>query len=335
MSDSKQIEQHAAAWLARRDSGVWGAQEEAQLEEWLQASTAHYIAFIRLEAAWEHGLRLKALSAGEPPGVVPPPGQWKVSPFVTQQATPGKTRRGWIKPAAIAAGIVMFVAGGFFWLNTSFNGDRYATPVGGIASLPMADGSKITLNTDSEIRVALDDSERLIELKQGEAFFEVARDPNRPFVVNVGRRRVVAVGTQFSVRRQGEEIRVVVTEGLVRLENKGGDSAEAPQLAVGAVAHVRPDKVLIESKTIPEAEDTLSWRTGYLVFHEHSLGEAVAEFNRYNTQHIVIADPSVATIRFSGKFRAANLDAFVRIMESAFPIEATTTPERIVLAARR
>jgi len=92
-------------------------------------------------------------------------------------------------------------------------GTRYSTPVGEIASVPMRDGSKVTLNTDSQIRVTLTDSERRVDLKYGEAFFEVSKDPKRPFVVNAGGKRVIAVGTQFSVRRDANDIQVVVTEG--------------------------------------------------------------------------------------------------------------------------
>jgi hypothetical protein len=100
-------------------------------------------------------------------------------------------------------------------------GERYSTPVGGMASLPLQDGSHVTLNTASRVRVELTAGERRIDLDQGEAFFEVAKDKNRPFVVRAGDKRVIAVGTKFSVLREDSDVRVVVTEGTVRVETIG------------------------------------------------------------------------------------------------------------------
>lgn len=334
MESSRQIEERAAAWLAKRDSGDWDGAEESRLAHWLEACTAHYIAFIRLEAAWEQGKRLKALDTQ--PGVVPPSGRWRFSPFFARLQERDGTGARRTRPFAIAASLLLIAGAGGFLANALLRGDRYITPVGGVASLPIADGSKITLNTDSRIRVALSKAERLIELEQGEAFFEVAKDPSRPFVVVSGGERVVAVGTKFSVRRDGTELRVVVTEGLVRLEREegSGSTARVSQLPVGSIARATQYDVIVGRKPPQEMEEYLSWRTGYLIFHEISLADAVAEFNRYNAQKMIVNDPEVAAIRFSGKFRTENLDAFVRILESGFPIGAAITADRIVLSSR-
>src|SRR5262249_39417186 len=129
---------------------------------------------------------------------------------------------------ALAASLALGIGGSGVYIYQAgmLDRDGYRTPVGGIESVPTADGSTITLNTDSQIRVALSASERRIELKHGEAYFEVAHDPNRPFVVHAGNKRVIAVGTKFSVRRDYDDVQVVVTEGKVRLE--GDDSPQRP-----------------------------------------------------------------------------------------------------------
>src|SRR5262249_37280059 len=123
-------------------------------------------------------------------------------------------------PFAIAASVLLAIGVALFVSRDSiFATNRYSTVVGGLPTIPPADGSKVPSNTDSQVRLAITDRERAIELTHGEAFFEVARDPSRPFVVTAGSKRVIAVGTQFSVRRDGEDVQVAVAEGLVRVES--------------------------------------------------------------------------------------------------------------------
>jgi transmembrane sensor len=226
------------------------------------------------------------------------------------------------------------------YLALAPNGETYATAIGGLASVPLADGSQVTLNTDSRIRIALTDTERLVELGHGEAFFEVSKDAARPFVVRVGNKRVIAVGTKFSVRREGDDIEIVVTEGKVRVEDRAagrGSSVDGSAdvfLTPGNIARTDDAGVLVQRKTLREAEEQLSWRTGVLMFRDQSLGDAAAEFNRYNVRKIVIQDPIVATLKIEGNFRATNVEGFVRLLESGFPVRAETQANQIVLATK-
>jgi transmembrane sensor len=375
---TNEIEEIASDWLIRRQSGQWSEADQGRLEQWLEASTSNRVAYLRLELAWEDSARLKALGAGIPGDLPPPPGRWNLTPFFDTEHTasgqqtpdPGPVagdaicapahdhgtvrtashrprRRVWF--SALAASVLLAAAiGGYIFLIPP--GDRYSTPVGGLASVPMRDGSKVTLNTNSRIRVALSEGERRVHLTQGEAFFEVAKDPRRPFVVEAGRKRVVAVGTKFSVRREEESIEVVVTEGKVRVEDAAGplrdiaagasgsatpEGSDGPVfLTRGAIARADGPSVLVQRKSLPEAETRLSWRSGVLMFREQSLAGAVAEFNRYNVRQIVIADPAVAALRVEGNFRATNVDAFVRLLESGFPVRAAAAADQIVLSSR-
>jgi transmembrane sensor len=245
--------------------------------------------------------------------------------------------------AAAASLLLAFAFGAYVWLKPS--GDRYTTAVGGFASVPLKDGSNITLNTATEVSVALTGQERHIDLARGEAFFEVAKDAKRPFVVNAGKKRVIAVGTQFSVLRDGDGIRVIVTEGTVRIEDNGAGStlppalplsaprsADAVLLSAGSVAHAGDAGVLVRKETASETQGQLSWRSGLLMFRDQTLGEAAAEFNRYNERQIVIRDPAIANLKIEGNFRATNVDAFVRLLESGFPVRATEIDSQIVLS---
>jgi transmembrane sensor len=344
MERPEPVKDQAARWLARKDGGNWSESDEAALQRWLESSTAHVVAYLRLEAAWKQMGRLKSLGAGVPAGEVPSPDQWQLSPVFRSRDKASRALPRRARPAqrfrvraiaACAAGVAAAVAA----LFVAFSDPTYRTPVGGIASVPMADGSKVILNTDSTIKVSLTESRRRVSLEQGEAFFEVAKDPSRPFVVVAGRKRITAVGTAFSVRRDAGGIRVVVTEGKVKIEEEGRGAGEKARggaegpvyVTAGSVARAAQAGIFVRQQGGSAVADSLSWRTGFLVFQDTSLEDAVAEFNRYNTRHIVIADPSIGAIELTGKFEPAKYEAFVRLLEDGFPIRARADGERIVL----
>jgi transmembrane sensor len=329
----KEVEEQAAAWLIKRDAGRWTEADQQALEQWLDASTAHTVAFIRLESAWQRTGQLKALGAGTPRGVVPSPDDWQLSAVfktpddvVVPAASRGSFyRAGW----AIAASLMLAIMIGVWYVRWSE--PSFRTPLGGVASVPMIDGSTITLNTDSEVRVALDDRERRVRLDQGEAFFQVAKDTSRPFIVGVAGTRVIAVGTAFSVRRDDDQVLVVVTEGEVKIESDNRGPVHVP---AGNLARSGRDKITVESKAASDLDATLSWRTGFLVFRETPLAVAAAEFNRYNARKIVIADDRVGNIRLSGKFRSTQHDAFIRLLEAGFPVRVQQAGDQVVLTQR-
>lgn len=344
MESSRQIEDRAAAWLAQRDGAHWTATDEAQLTEWLNASTAHRVAFLRLEAGWEKSSRLKVFGVKGTPGRVPPRGRWHLSAFFSRQV-PGTGASGLSglsgthrftarrRMAFALAATVLLVVGAGAYLTLHAPGDRYSTPIGGVASIPLRDGSQITLNTASKIRVALTESERHIELQSGEAFFSVAKDPTRPFVVEAGSRRIIAVGTQFSVRRNADAVQVIVTEGKVRLETSGLTTQHSALLSAGEIAELSNTAVALKNEDVPKIEDALSWRTGYLTFDEVTLADAIAEFNRYNTQKIYIEDPALAELRISGKFRATNSSDFIHLLRTGFAVQIRQTEDSTYLVA--
>jgi len=354
--DSARIEQAAAAWLARRDGGAWNADDQAQLDAWLAAATAHRVAWLRLQAAWRQAGRLKALGAGVPAGTIPPRGQWSQSDLAPADAAPA-TAGAWVDPgklqfaprpparaahpsrhAALAAVALLAGALGWAWFRYAPTEQAaYATATGELRTLALGDGSRLTLSSDSRVEVGFTRARRRIELQRGEAFFEVAKDASRPFVVVAGNRRATAVGTRYAVRRDDAGVRVVVTEGTVRLETAadGGQPAQpSTLLPAGSIAVASRGSVLVRSAGVEAAERELGWRSGYLSFHDTPLAEAAAEFNRYGTRKIVIADADAAALRVGGNFRWSNAEAFVRLLEQGFPVRAEADGERIVLHSR-
>ncbi|MDR6674483.1 FecR domain-containing protein [Xanthomonas sp. 1678] len=360
--DSRRIELRAAAWLARRDRGDWSPRQQARLDAWLSAATAHRVAFVRLQAAWQQSGRLQALGAGRRDGSVPPRGSWRglaVSDTATNDieagdstpaaAAPGaptdlgrlrfaprpppRTRRRW--PLALAATLLFGAALGLGWnQSTTVAPVAYASATGSLRPLALADGSRATLSSDSRIDVALSRARRQIDLQRGEAFFEVSKDPARPFVVASGARRVIAVGTRFAVRRDADALRVVVTEGTVRLESAAHPQAPPTLLAAGSIALAGPHGVLVRRVPLAEAERALDWRNGYLTFDDTPLQAAVAEFNRYNTVKLRVADAGAGALRVGGNFRWSNTEAFVRLLEQGFPIRAERRGDQVLLHSR-
>ena len=238
-------------------------------------------------------------------------------------------------PRSMVAGVVVLVAAGAGvagWWHLPIARGIQTTPVGETRTIELPDGSRATLSSASRVRWAMSRSQRTIELEQGEVFVDVAADANRVFVVAAGSDRAVAIGTRFSVRKADRGTRVVVTEGRVRFSSTGG--AAPAVLQPGMVAVAGGSELRVESMPLDQAEGLLSWREGYLGFRNTPLAEAVAEFNRYNTRRLVIADPAIATIPIGGNFRWNNIDVFVRLLEQGFELRAEMRDRDIVLHAR-
>lgn len=368
---AKDIEAAAAAWFERREWSNWDAAAEKELETWLCASTAHRVAYVRLVAAWERAERLKALGAGVAAGRVPGRGTFgfpRPAPGVldegagvpdqkeevvhegAEEADEGVTsshghsalpvagmerkrwrRRGGMMAASLLAISVVAV----LWYQSLGRWHSYGTPVGTVAPVALSDGSRITLDSNTQVQVDLRSDRRLVRLDKGEAVFDVAKDPQRPLVVQVADKLVTVVGTVFSVRRDSNEIQVRVMEGRVRVEDGRGHSGDrATEVEPGAEATTDQGQIRVDRPGLDEIERALSWREGYLVFHETPLPEVVAEFNRYRTQKIEIDDSSINSIRIGGRFRCTDANAFLALLQQGFPVAVTQDGSRIGLHRR-
>lgn len=333
----EQVEAEAVQWLARQESSTWSETEAAQFRTWLNASIDHRIEYLRIESTWKRTVKLKALGAGVTRGTVPERGAWgdtrylEGAPTLSNNIGSGAARAGKrrVRFAALAASVLLAGLVGALWLPS---GKRYTTQVGAVETVSLSDGSQVTLNTNTSIHVALNENSRGIELKKGEAYFDVAKDPARAFIVTAGRHTITAVGTAFSVRRLGDDVRVTVMEGKVRLD--GGTEHESSLLAAGATAMATKIAVRVTRAPAPQIEKALSWRSGYISFDDVPLEQAVAEFNRYTEKRMVIDDPAIAPLRVGGNFRIGNTQAFLWMLQNGFPIAAEQREAAIVLRRR-
>jgi transmembrane sensor len=206
------------------------------------------------------------------------------------------------------------VAASLGWWLTVPRSDQYQTRVGEQRSVPLADGSRVTLNTASKIEVRLQADHRVVQLIQGEALFEVEHDAQRPFDVHVGNVVVRAVGTKFDIDRRTARTVVTVVEGRVALIEATSDTENLPVLSAG-------DRVVVDSagRAVLEHDVNLAeataWTRQELVFHHRPLGEIADEFNRYNVERIEIRSPSLREQAVTGTFRSNDVASFVAVLE--------------------
>jgi transmembrane sensor len=184
----------------------------------------------------------------------------------------------------------------------------FRTTIGEFRRLPLEDGTLLQLNTDTQVRIAYSQTQRLIRLARGEAIFTVAPDARRPFIVQADGVETRAVGTEFAVRlRSAQAVDVLVTEGHVVV------GSPRVTLSAGHVASIRDGRV--STRSVQNVADKLSWSRGLLVFEGDTLGEAVAEFNRYNRIHLSVADAELAQQRIGGRFSPTAPKGFALALE--------------------
>jgi transmembrane sensor len=208
---------------------------------------------------------------------------------------------------------------------------RVETALGEIRQVAMTDGSRASVNTGSVLEVDYTLGERAVRLENGEAWFEVAKDKARPFVVSAGDVRVRAVGTAFSVQRVTGGADIRVTEGTVEVWSIGQESLRLPVRA-GARAFVA--EVGGPQSPVADAlgnDRKLAWREGALKFEGDTLAAAAAEFNRYNRIKLEIA-PALSDEKVVGRFRIDEPDAFARAASTMFDARVERARETIRIA---
>jgi transmembrane sensor len=330
MTHASDIEAQAAEWLAQRDS-VGEAGDNAQFAAWLAADARHRAAYLRLAAAWERTARLKLLR----------PEGGRIDPDLLERPRSRWTR--WRVPLVLAAGIAALAVLAAGWLGLDSRVLRYRTDVGGLARVVLRDGSIVTLNTDTELRVRLTPARREVELVRGEARFVVAHDTARPFEVSAGGRIVRAVGTAFDVRLDpGKELEVMVTEGRIALLDApvpGQENLEpAATISAGESALVETHgvvrKVTVSRVSATAASRRLAWEAGNLSFQGETLAEAVAEFNRYNRRKLKVEDPAIANLQIGGDFQALDVDSFVEALQHSFGVACRAADDGTLILER-
>lgn len=298
------VESVAARWAIRSSEGALGVDEQRELDEWLAGGSARLGAFVRAQAVWMDVDRIVALDSGS--RAVPD----------THLREPLRWRR-----YAIAASLaIAMLSGGVAYDHLA---GRVSTDRDEVRRLVLEDGSTIFLNGDSVVQVRYGKDARRILLRRGEASFRVAHNKTRPFIVTAADVSVTAVGTEFSVDRDENDVAVTVSQGVVKLDDKSSDVEERHilrrnQQFVAAASGSRRTE-------LPPAEvgRQLAWRDGLLVFEGQPLGVAADEVSRYSNVRVVIDDPTLARAEFMGVFHIGDARAFANAAAQAFNGEVT------------
>lgn len=317
----------AGAWLARRDRGFTAA-EQGEFDAWVAADPGHAAAVAQLARTMRAFDGLQALA----PDLAQEPDPDAFAP----QPPP----RRWFYPSLAAAGLAAAIAL-VFWTPGQPAAPthwHYATAAASYERNTLPDGSTVELNGDTVVDIEYTSALRLVHLARGEAHFQVAKNPARPFVVNAQGTAFRAVGTAFNVRLTSAHVEMLVTEGKVQVENTTPAvhpvAAPAPVLIAGqkiVVPATPAEAPSIAALSPAEVDRVLAWQPHVAEFTKTPLREVVAEFNRRNRRQIVIADAELASLRLGGNFRIDQPDAFVRLLETSFGIAAEDTGEKITL----
>jgi transmembrane sensor len=324
-------EDEAYAWVVRLDSDQRTQQDEARFDQWLDEDPANGSRFEEALSFWDD---LGGLKHSEEARVAlgdlydaSPVQDLEPERHVSRRAMMG----GGLALAATLAAVLAIpkalTSGPVF----------YETIKGEQRRISLADGSTVMLDTATKISVDLKSGERLIRLEQGQAFFDVASDPTRPFRVFAGTDEIRALGTAFEVRFEGGRARVILEEGKVAIFRGGaGKPVQAkssdPMGAKAADVVLEPGQEIriasatltqptSEPKVVPvDLSRTNAWRDGEMVFDDVPLPTAVAEVNRYGGKTIVLGDPSLVSLRISGTFHTNRPEAFVEGVTAALPV---------------
>lgn len=364
---NSQISAEAAEWLVEFRSGDMDLDARRDFDAWLRASPEHLRAFIEMTQLWNHAKNIdperkiiieELLASGYADDNVV--ALERVSEWVgvsgssadkrdsnSQSANPAAWQRSsrWLRRTSLAAALIIGV--GLAWFSWSWLGgsSTYVTAVGEQRSISLADGSKVTLNARSRLRVRFNAATRSVELLEGQAFFHVAKNPARPFIVLSDDTAVRAVGTQFDVNRNRRGTTVTVLEGRVAVypeqlhdalqtaatecsgtsQSCEGQLSESGAPAAPATGSDRlvllsaDEQVRIaagQSAMQPVRVDATSaagWRQGRIVFDSATLLEIADEFNRYSSRQFRAEDHGPTPLRLSGVF-TTDPDFFIQYL---------------------
>ena len=339
---NEQIRDEATEWF------VCFCEQEAdsstckQFDTWLRASPEHVRAYLEISAFWEAADAMKpdigidelVLRARAASNVIP---LERAVGRVDPHAKKGSFRR---RRLAVAAALLLAgftVAFAVWWQLVRY--PTYATHIGEQRTVTLTDGSTVVLNADTRIKVRFTDATRGVDLVEGQAFFHVAKNPSRPFIVFSGEARVRAVGTQFDVYRKTGGTVVTVVEGRVAVFSPPAqsDTASVSSGQVGTVLLSAGEQVTVASRKVAaprraNAAAATAWTEGKLVFDSTPLSEVMHEFNRYSHRPLSIDDPEILNLHISGTFSTRDSTQITRFLAQRFGLVVHDTDEGIRLA---
>jgi transmembrane sensor len=323
--------QEAADWYVRLRSDSVSEVEEARFRAWLSGDPARRREFDELSDLWDKlsGVAqspevLRELSRADrvPTAIVG-------TTTTTAVAPPRTSSRRAVVGWALAAGVAG-VAGFLSWQHL-FSSDTYSTGLGELSTVSLADGSVLTLNTSSRVQVKFSGSERRVNVLQGQANFEVAKDASRPFIVSAGTGHVRALGTSFDVYQRDDDVVVTLIEGRVAVspDASTGTRSEVTLGPGDQVIYDGQDDVL--QRTTVDLRRVTAWHARKLDFTDTPLRDAIAEANRYSHKKIELRAPDLAGATLSGVFDAGQNEALADGLRAYFGLHIEHVGEDLIV----
>ena len=320
-----EVYEEASIWIARMDKGL-AADEEEALRRWLSRSDENRAVLLEMTKLWDRMDTLSRLS--------------DIFPHA-----PAQERKPVRLPLRLAASVAVAVVG--VWVGTELYlatdsvqtvtepaTNLHETAIGEQAAVELPDGTRVTLNTNTLIRVSYTGERRLVTLERGEIHVQVSHDPGRRFSVIANDHVVQAVGTEFNVEiRDDQRIELLVTDGIVIvgiLEGTAfGDNPDSPSiLPPSAVASSEEELRTVEPE---EIEVKLSWTEGNLIFRGESLEEAITEISRYTSVEFRFLDDDSKRVRVLGLFQTGDVDGLLAALRENFDISYERTDDDTIL----
>ncbi len=323
----------ASVWIAKLHGDTRGRALEDGLRRWLLADPDNARAFELATEVWEDAVNLRCLV-----------------PF--QRSVRKQSGWRWRPVLAAASCAMLLVIAGLVWMQYW---GVISTAVGEQRQLVLEDGTRVFLNTDTRIAVKYDERARRVELRRGEALFNVAKRSDWPFIVVVGDRQVRALGTSFVVRKDAERLAVTLVEGSVLVTpvlSVNHDVVPVVIEAPGAIAQtpavesnsgeftLTPGQRLTFSNDAPikldtpSVERTTAWRRGQVILDDTPLQAAAAEMNRYNEIKLVVQEPETAALLINGLFQAGDSTHFANAVAQAYGLTISERAGEIVLSGK-
>lgn len=307
----------ASAWLARLQGSARTPATEQAFKAWLAEDPAHARAFARVTHTWDiiPGAAMQGQAASRP--------------------RPPHRQSPWRYAIAAGVAILLLLVGGY-----TLRDPVYRTGIGEQKAITLDDGTRITLNTDTRVVVSYRQAERRIGLTHGEAMFEVAKNPQRPFVVEAGAKQVRALGTTFLVRNEADQVAVVLIEGRVKVSDDAPPRRSEP--AGDAVTLTPGERLVLNASGAqrqvldrPKVEEVTAWRQGEVIFDNANLADAVAELNRYGTTRLRLEGPALARLRVSGVFATHDPVEFANAVAKLHDLDVVPGKDGVVLEKAR
>lgn len=313
----RSVSQEATRWFLRLQAPDCTPSEKEAFNVWLGINPTHHQEFTALQAVWN---RMKILETNPLP---------EFDTILAQRArvTPKWRSFGHVQITLAAAMVMVLVIGGAWWWSAmQVTVTAYQTALGERQIVTLADGTVMELNTKTSLAVHMSTHERRVVLEEGEVYFTIAHEEDRPFIVNTERGHIRDIGTKFSVRTHEDRVSVAVEEGAVQIDlefdGRRADSDQVRQVVAGQrMAYLYTGR-WSEVEQI-DAQMIATWRHGKLIFEGAPLDVAIQEIGRYWPGQIILADTSMADIEVRGVIEIQNLEEFFQTLPNMLPVQVT------------